>query len=1285
MKTLDKHYLSIQFKLKIHSKNGTEFQSFFENIMGETFDDFRKIPSGGGDGGNDGWIRKLGRYYQVYSPNVPATKDSDAAVKLKKDFFKLKENWDHIAEIKEYYFVYNDKYAGAKEPEKVIAELRKDNPNIKFELFLAENLEDIFFQLDEAKILCIGFNIDQRVAISNGLEYLKKVEIELDREHAKYAQHRLEDVENIISTLNDDGLLLEYKILECRCLQKLERIDEAIDEYSNIAKMYPNDPRALLYLSEIYLTEYELDKNKELLEKAREIDSDFWLVKLEELVRKNDLDEELDVSSIDENAFPDSPREKSSYYRICSSFLENSGDRARAESFIEKAIHFNPERFVNYTSKFSLAINIIFSNKDTSQRSEDSQKLLQEIDEIEVKFSEHGDIGPRNKAVLNAMRLHAFLFLESIQEYERVAQETFELSLKCHLDKQIQQILAAFLRVVSLPENDLNRLLEFLRSSKCKLTEDLSKVLIFQFNIHDNLFTIGKKFFEDKGSSQEYYQFILDIEDGKDDEALSFLKNNMHLAFIMASTLKSFPKLRKSIIENLPDDGNAQKEKLLLLLNFDEKDFDEAFKILKTLDLSSLNYYECVPILQIVKKKQAWDFEIIILEKLLEKESDPNQIINLKLELFNALLRLRKYREVIDIGEKILEEYFSRGELGPLNNEYILSNTILACFERGKVDQEAFERAKEILIKYQIDNPTFEFKVGIEAEAYLHNNHPAKALESLIDGVRIKRVLSSTEYAKLYFLLCIRICDKIKLELESLSEVITNSFVKLQGKDNWYFIGESDELDAILITSANNKYQLFLNKKVGEQIVLEDKYSFGDEERTEVIEKIFPIEIYILWKTIHNFNKLSQDGDLAGVQMVKMPEQDETVDPQYLLKFLDDLHSRTEPFFKLYCKDNNIPLAMLAVSEGGLASAIGKIQREQKGYINFSNGSAEDFENQKKAATKVIESKASFHIDATSALFLCEIGLLPKIISHLPGLKVPQTVINLLADISEKFRYTEGQTESIGYVQGKISISTLEKDKSDLIRSNFLKGIEILESNPDNVCVISEANKIDCFPEMKIPTALCDACSLAQRDNTPVLTDDPLYLKMVELQTKQAAPEYFSSLALIRILYEQNKLSFDEYLKFFGYLSSYRCRFLYLNCVDIEKAVFGDKQINVINVKNILQFNFPLTLSVDYGVPSNIAFRVVFGFFIKVLSDNTVTFDVKEKILFQIIDTFPTDLNKKDFGHMMLSACLKAIDHMDQNIILSINTKKLRSDVDKLLQSTEIYGSEIKLWKPGVQ
>ena len=438
-----------------------------------------------------------------------------------------------------------------------------------------------------------------------------------------------------------------------------------------------------------------------------------------------------------------------------------------------------------------------------------------------------------------------------------------------------------------------------------------------------------------------------------------------------------------------------------------------------------------------------------------------------------------------------------------------------------------------------------------------------------------------------------------------------------------------------------------------------------------------------MWKTIHNFNKLSQDGDLEGVWMVKMPKQDETIDPQYLLKFLDDLHSRTEPFFKLYCKENNIPFAMLAVSEGGFTSAIGKIQREQKGFINLSSGASEDFENQKKIAMKVIEKKAPFYIDATSALFLCEIGLLPQIISYLPGLKVPQSVINSLANISEKFRYTEGQMGSMGYVQGKISISSLEKNKSNLVRSNFLKGIKAIESNPDNICAISEANKIDCFPEMKIPAELCDACSLAIGEDTPVLTDDPLYLKMVELQTKKATPDYFSSLALVRVLSDKNRLSFNEYLKFFGYLSSYRCRFLTLNSNDLERAVFGDNRINVINVENILQFNFPLTLSEDYGVHFKIAFRVIFEFFIKVLSDDTITFEVKEKILFQLIDSFPTDLNKKDFLQLLLSSCVKAVEHMERNIVLSISTQRMRREINKLFQLKGIYGPQIKLWKPG--
>jgi len=50
MKPLDKNYLTLQFKNKIHSKSGIEFQSFFENIMEKAFPDFQKIkPCGNKD------------------------------------------------------------------------------------------------------------------------------------------------------------------------------------------------------------------------------------------------------------------------------------------------------------------------------------------------------------------------------------------------------------------------------------------------------------------------------------------------------------------------------------------------------------------------------------------------------------------------------------------------------------------------------------------------------------------------------------------------------------------------------------------------------------------------------------------------------------------------------------------------------------------------------------------------------------------------------------------------------------------------------------------------------------------------------------------------------------------------------------------------------------------------------------------------------------------------------------------------------------------------------------
>lgn len=1281
MKPLDKNYLSLQFKIKIHSKNGTEYQSFFEDIMEKAFLDFQKIrPYGSkGDAGNDGYRKDSGIYYQVYAPNTPKVNESKAAKKLQEDFQKLQNEWSEISKIKEYNFVFNDKYDGSVQLlEAAISKLKANNPNIEFKLFLAKDLEDVFFQLRESDILDLGFNIDQRQAISNAYTYLENVKNELDRENANFAQKILENSKDIISALSDEDLSLEYEILECRCLQRLEKIDEAKDKYENISKRFPSDPRAFLYLAEIYLNEKDFSKNKEFLEKAEKIDNDYWLLKIEQLVRKNHLGEKIDTTNIDEKIFPDDSKIKANFYRLYALFFEDLKDQTNADSFIEKAIHSNIDRFSNYIAKLSLIESRLFSSQEISQRLQKSQELLEETEKVESKFFEYGDIGARNKAILNVKKLNAFLIQENFLKFERVSQETFKLSISCYLDKQIEQILTGVLQFVLLSDNDLNQLLEYFKNSKKTISDELSKVLIFQFNIRDSLFTVGKKFFKEI-SKQKYLDFIIDLENKNHEKILELLKNDIQFAVTIVNTLKNFPDLRKKIIENLPDDKNIQKEKLLLLLNFDEKDFDEAFKILKQLDLSNLSYLECRPILQIIHKKEAWDFEIIVLRKLLKKERSEKEKFNLKLQLFNAYLNLKKYPEVIDLGEQLLQEDLDENILDSRNKEALLINTIIACFERGKVDKNAFKKSKKILETYQLTEPSFEFKVGIESEIYLNNNEVENALESVIEGLKIKKVLSPKEYAKLYFLLSIKIGNQIDLKLDSLDKVKENTFVKLRNKDQWYFMGDDNELDALPITKTNNKYPLFIDKKNGDKVIFENKYS--SENREEVIEIIFSIEKYVLWQTVQNFQKLSKDGDLEGVQMIEVPQKEDTIDPKNLLKFLEDLHKRTEPFFEKYCK-NNIPLAMLAVSEGGLTNAIGRIEQENKGFINFSTGTTEEFEKQKEVTIMVIEKKLPFYIDGTSALVLSEIGLISKIHTHLSNLKVPQSVINLLADITEKFRYTVGPTGYMRYTQGKITFSSTEKDKRDLIQSNFIESIKLFESNPKNIGVISSANKIDCFSEQEIPTELSDACILAQKENLPVLTEDFLYLKMNELQTQKKAPEYFSSLALLRILYEKKQIYFNEYLNYFGHLSSYRFRFLSLNSDDIEKAVFGDRKIKTVNPENIRKLNFPLTLSEEYGVPFQTAFAVVGGFLLNVLMDNTVTLDIAEKIFIEILESFPTKMNKKDIGQMLVRVCLRAIENNKSKFVLSLKTQIIHEKIDKLLQATEIYNSETKLWIP---
>ena len=190
---------------------------------------------------------------------------------------------------------------------------------------------------------------------------------------------------------------------------------------------------------------------------------------------------------------------------------------------------------------------------------------------------------------------------------------------------------------------------------------------------------------------------------------------------------------------------------------------------------------------------------------------------------------------------------------------------------------------------------------------------------------------------------------------------------------------------------------------------------------------------------------------------------------------------------------------------------------------------------------------------------------------------------------------------------------------------------------------------------------------MAQKDKIYVLTEDYLYLKYNEVETNKKAPEYCSSFALISVLYEQKKITFVQYLEYFNYLSSYRYRFMPITTKDIEKAVYGDGTIKVIQPERIRKFNFSITLSEEYGVAFDRAFLVVGRFLIGVLFDDAIMPEMMENIFGEILSSFPTGTDKKYLGKAFLRLCAQTIR---KRIIIGTRVKE---KIDLLSRFTDIY------------
>jgi hypothetical protein len=196
---------------------------------------------------------------------------------------------------------------------------------------------------------------------------------------------------------------------------------------------------------------------------------------------------------------------------------------------------------------------------------------------------------------------------------------------------------------------------------------------------------------------------------------------------------------------------------------------------------------------------------------------------------------------------------------------------------------------------------------------------------------------------------------------------------------------------------------------------------------------------------------------------------------------------------------------------------------------------------------------------------------------------------------------------------------------------------------------------------------------LGQNENAIVLTEDFLYLQANEIETGKKKPDYCSSFFLVRILYEQKKITSDQYINYFSFLSSYRFRFLPISIEDIEKAIFGDSSIAVVRPDRIRLLNFPLTLSPEYGVQPDMAFILIGRFLMRVLSDDSITIEIAVQIYTEILYAFPTEMNKTALGNLLLNTISKILENRPGRILVRTRAQE---KLERLYQITAVYSGK---------
>ena len=1255
MEVRDKQYLHLQFVERIFKNWGFEFESFFANIMQKYYPSgFQKIRPVQ-DGGNDGYVHESGIYYQVYAPLNSVGTENDAKNKMINDFNKLKSKWDAISKISKYNFVYNDKYIGISHLASARAELESENPGIEFNIIGAHKLENIFFELSSEDMLQLHFDLQTLKVIEIINKQFTQIKHAIFIENFMLARVLLTYLDGIVKELNNNEVFLEYDLLNARLLHKEELVDKSIEQCLSIINRYNNDVRAYLFLAGIYLSISDVENNQKLLSKAEKIDSHYWRYEFENLRRKLHFKESFDYNSFPITNYQNEA--KSHFNVLLSQFAIKANDFESAITFISHAVRYNEQKPMN----LCVNLEIAWLKKYNENKSLDKLKAkanltchLKDIDAIESKIINWTS---RTRLFFNFHKFSVNFFLENISSWDKYYFQTLNGVYECYFDNSIDSILSQILSISVLNSTELNKVCEYLIRCRANISKDLSRVLFTQFCYNNSLFSDGERFYS--VIQNDHLSLVNLLKSEEYDSFCEIIKDDLGFKVILVYSLGTIPILRRKLINLLPvDDGNFFQERALCLYYLDLGEVDNAYKELQKINFEKISFIECLKLLEIVRKKQSLEFEIKLLDIIIGVEKlNSDNAWEWIFQKFIALLKLRSSLDVCSIGEILLATLPPAIEDGKF--EFILANTIEGFLFRGE-----HSTALSVLTRHSSFKFSSMFILNISVKVYIKNNIPNLALEAIIQGIKLQQKVMPEDYSARYMdLLEITNC----VSIQSMPQVINNTFVKLKDKDQWYFIGDDNQLDATLIDVTNRLHQCFIDKNIGTELSL-NKF---DKISKDTIELVFTYHQYIPHRIMWSFNTLCFENRLEYAAPIRLTQVGDTFDLSPLINIFEERINTTKDFFDSYIKAN-YPLAILSTVECGLLNAIQRILTNNRGFINSSSGLNDELLQQQSVAKKVIDGYIGY-LDATTVFFLIESDMLSKCLKYMPNIKIPNSVLSFLHSWVNKLTNHPSSGGHMAYMDGTLQFYKLDTTSNDILLERFRLSIKLLEASPNNIVYISKANKSSEFMEAEIPAELCDACILAQQDNVAVITEDYLYLNYNALQTGKAIPEYSSSSAIVRELTDRKLIDFIDYMNYHERLTHYRFRFLSVRFQDLEKAVFGDNNVIIFNPENLRKLNLKFVLSKEYGVDFNLMCRIIGDFLFKLITDNSLSLDMVRKIFIELYSSIPGDFNilPKQIMRIILGIC-RIISQQPRTVILLNQEQRI-----DFIRELELYLSTI--------